>query len=89
MGIAILMVIFYHASCCGLPLGIFTLPANYGLIGVDVFMLFSAYGLCYSINKNSIKVFYGRRYKRILPEYIILILIVLLHNSLMGGGKNN
>ena len=68
-------------------MGPLTTLANYSLIGVDIFMLLSAYGLCYSINKNSIKEFYKRRYSRVVPLYIILVGVVLTHNLLMGGAK--
>ena len=85
MGIAILMVIVYHAACCNLPMGALTQVANYGLIGVDIFMLFSAYGLCYSINKNKLSNFYKRRYVRVLPLYLVLVCSVLIHKALMGG----
>ena len=85
MGIAILIVIVYHAACCNLPMGYFTKVANYGLIGVDIFMFFSGYGLCYSFNKNKLSEFYKRRYMRVLPLYLILVCVVLVHHSLMGG----
>ena len=88
MGIAILMVIVYHAACCNLPMGALTPVANYGLIGVDIFMLLSAYGLCYSINKNKLSDFYKRRYVRVLPLYLILVCSVLIHNGLTGGGNS-
>lgn len=87
MGIAILMVIEYHAICCNLPMSVFTQVANYGLIGVDIFMLYSAYGLCFSYNKYKLSEFYKRRYVRVLPLYLILIGEALIRDSLSGGAN--
>ena len=89
MGVAILMVIVCHAACCNLPMGVFTQVANYGLIGVDIFMLYSAYGLCYSYNKHRISEFYARRYIRVVPLYLILVCEALVRNTLSGGGMTN
>lgn len=85
MGVAILMVLLYHAACCNLPMGGFTQVANYGLIGVDIFLFFSGYGLCFSFNKNKLSEFFKRRYMRVLPLYLILVCAVLVRNSLRGG----
>jgi len=61
----------------GLIKGIYFYP---GFSGVDIFLFFSGYGLCYSINKNGVGEFYKRRFFRILPLYMLLGLFVgLLH----------
>lgn len=69
MGVAIISVIFYHLYCFvhGVPaLRMF----KWGFIGVDVFMFASAFGLCFSYEKNSLSVFYVNRFKRIFPLLI-------------------
>ena len=76
-GIAILMILLYHQPMSGLIKGIYFYP---GFSGVDIFLFFSGYGLCYSINKNGVGEFYKRRFFRILPLYMLLGLFVgLLH----------
>jgi peptidoglycan/LPS O-acetylase OafA/YrhL len=72
MGTSILLILLYHAFCWIPPEqnNLFTL-FKYGYIGVDIFMLLSGFGLCYSYTKNSIIMFYVRRLVRIFPLYII------------------
>lgn len=60
MGIAILMVLLYHLYCCLPNIEVLHL-FKYCYGGVDVFMLVSGYGLCFSYKKNSIKDFYIHR----------------------------
>lgn len=83
MGIAILMVILYHAVCSNLPMGLLTIPATYGLI--DIFLFLSAYGLCYSLQNKNLREFYGRRFMRILPIYVILVFSMLIINMIRIG----
>lgn len=76
-GIAIFIILLYHQPMSGVIKGIYFYP---GFSGVDIFLFFSGYGLCYSLNKNSLSEFYKRRFLRILPLYMLLGLIVgLLH----------
>ena len=68
MGIAMIAVIAYHGYCWIRPtaaLNVF----KWGFIGVDMFLLVSAFGLCYSWQKHSISKFYGNRVRRIFPLY--------------------
>lgn len=58
-GIAILLVVLYHLYC-QTQLAIVA-PFKYGMIGVDLFLFFSGYGLCFFYEKNSLKDFYKRR----------------------------
>lgn len=63
MGIAMLMVLFYHFQ------------SNWfypGFLGVDVFLFLSAYGLCRSFETNTVVVFYKHRIQRIIPLYLIM-----------------
>ena len=76
-GIAIFMILLYHQPDGGAIKGIYFYP---GFMGVDIFLFFSGFGLCYSLNKKSIKEFYKRRFVRILPLYIVLGLFAgILH----------
>lgn len=56
-GIAILLVVFYHLHCVT-NLSIVA-PFSQGAIGVDIFLFFSGYGLCYSFEKTLLKSFIG------------------------------
>ena len=40
----------------------------------DIFLFFSALGLCFSYNKNSLRHFYLNRVKRIIPLFLLLAL---------------
>lgn len=74
-GIAILMVVFYH---CPWENSIMKLLSYPGFLGVDIFFLFTGFGLCYSIQKNSISEFYKRRLVRIVPMFLVLAIITTL-----------
>jgi peptidoglycan/LPS O-acetylase OafA/YrhL len=47
-----------------------------GALGVDVFLLLSAYGLQCSIEHNTIKRFYKNRLKRLFPLYFLFLLVL-------------
>lgn len=85
MGIAMIMVVLYHLFCVdnANPLWMIFYP---GFMGVDIFIFLSGYGLCFSINKNSISSFLKRRYSRILPVYVLMSILVTLIS--VWGGKN-
>lgn len=70
MGAAIIAVILYHLYCWvpGTPL---LRVFKWGFIGVDVFMFVSAFGLCFSYERNPLSVFYFNRTKRIFPSFIV------------------
>lgn len=53
MGVAIVLVILYHLVCVGFGSPIFMKPFALGYIGVDIFMFWSALGLCYSYKKTN------------------------------------
>lgn len=84
MGISILYVILYHLVFFSngqieYPHWIrifFVGIVKNGFLGVDVFLFLSAYGLCHSFSKNSLKVFYTNRIKRLLSTYILFAIIV-------------
>ena len=78
LGVATLLIVLYH------------LPRYFGFfkvfdpcfIGVDFFLFFSGFSLCYSITKNSLKDFYKRRFFRIYPMYFILAVVITALASL-------
>lgn len=76
MGLAMIAVFLTHAPSQKLgfePSGLLGLICSYGFWGVDVFFFLSAFGLCYSIKKNSLRVFYINRILRIIPAWIIVL----------------
>lgn len=72
-GIAIFLVMLYHQPSEGVVKGVYFYP---GFVGVDIFMLLSGYGLCFSISKNNTIEFYKRRLLRIFPLLLIMGFIV-------------
>ena len=76
MGIAMLWVMFFHAS--DLDMGHWTLEwvraAGFG--GVDIFILLSAMGLVLSLSKREVDYssFMARRAERILPAYYTVVI---------------
>jgi len=53
---------------------------RYGYVGVDVFFLLSAYGLCHSWRNSTAASFYKKRAYRILPLYILFFIFCFLLN---------
>ncbi len=78
MGLAMLMVVFFH-----LPFHIsnpfFCYLHLNGQIGVDIFVLVSGMGLYYSLRKNhSLQNYYIKRLVRIFPIYVLLVTIICI-----------
>lgn len=67
MGVAMIMVLLYHLY------GSWFYP---GFLGVDIFLFLSAYGLCRSLELNSLSDFYIHRIQRIMPLYFLMGAIV-------------
>lgn len=79
MGVAMFAVYMFHAVSLKLaftPKGIVGFLCQYGSWGVDVFLFLSSIGLCYSLQKNQLKVFYKNRVVRILPTWLTVLVIV-------------
>lgn len=82
MGISMLLIIGYHIllllsdnilnKTLWLP---FKSIFNHGYIGVDIFFFLSAYGLCHSFEKSTIIQFLKKRALRILPTYILFLIV--------------
>ncbi len=70
MGIATLAILLFHIgqneSSHIVHKGINFIFSK-GSIGVNIFFFLSGYGLANSFNKNSLKVFYFNRFKRLYP----------------------
>ena len=82
MGIAIIAIILHHL-CYRLDVAwhLDTIPFTpfiHGNIGVDLFFFASAYGCCASWERHSWRQYYGNRIRRIYPQYILFLIIVLL-----------
>lgn len=75
-GIAILWVCFFHAR-----LGLNHIPVigsiqQVGYLGADVLLFLSGYGLYHSLQRSqSLKEYYTRRLKRLLPSYLPIAIL--------------
>lgn len=79
MGIAMMMVMLYHQGFSVFPGS--TLFRHYGMLGVDVFLFLSGFGIFFSLSKSQDKPigsFYRRRLVRILPAAILAGLLVTI-----------
>lgn len=54
-----------------------------GVVGVDIFLFYSGYGLCCSLENNTLKTFYMRRLKRIYPMLMLFTLLSYLITSFL------
>lgn len=88
MGVAILMVVAYHAvGRFGFTTYIpfFNSLLWHGYSGVDIFLFFSGLGLCFSYEKNTLPTFYWNRFTRIAPLFIVLAIFrSIFHDEVMG-----
>lgn len=51
---------------------------NIGFCGVDVFLFLSGWGLYHAMKKHSLSVFYKRRYRRLIPPFVLVCAIKAL-----------
>ena len=63
LGIALTMVLLYQFD---------QIHCYPGFLGVGIFLFLSAYGLCKSIEKNAVVLFYKHRVERVVPMYLIM-----------------
>lgn len=77
MGVAIIWIILHHTQYFGLlDYGCLSYFIQAGSCGVDMFLFLSGFGLVYGFKKDdNILNFYKRRALRVLPTFIILIVI--------------
>lgn len=95
MGLSIIIIILYHLIFFSRDqvefphwMKLFVAsPVSNGWLGVDIFFFLSAFGLCFSYEKNNLRTFYKNRVKRILPIYLIfaVVVTVLFMNEESGG----
>lgn len=83
MGLSMLSIMLFHQYLSSVfPFNFFH---NFGYWGVDVFLFLSGVGLVYSLKKNSIRIFYLRRFLRIFPSCVfcgtIRFFLILLLGS--------
>lgn len=79
MGFAILWVIAFHFCMFGnlLHVGALNFLFGKGYLGVDIFLFLSAYGLCYSYEKRSLREFYAQRFRRLFPMYLVFVVALV------------
>lgn len=86
MGIAMMVMVYFHSS---LPVddvfGLHFLKLI-GDIGVDIFLIMSGFGIFFSVKKySSYKAFVAQRCKRILPAFLLIsVLWYALQDLLLG-----
>lgn len=80
MGVAMTWIVFFHiylwCSMSNISTPWWIQLFDKGALGVDVFLLLSAYGLQCSIENNTIKRFYKNRIKRLFPLYFLFLLVL-------------
>lgn len=85
MGLAILWIMLYHCREVDIP--IIRQIQEVGYSGVEIFFLLSSFGLLYAWEKRkSVKEFYLRRARRILPYYLPIVVGRCIWFGLFEGG---
>lgn len=88
MGFSMIWVFLFHARSEKLgfiPTGLWGTFCKNGNLGVDFFLFLSAFGLCYSLKKNSIKRFYFNRFKRIIPTWWVVLFLIHIIGIFVGS----
>lgn len=81
MGFAILWIMVFHIpELSGIKLFDFIQSVGYG--GVDIFLFLSGFGLYFAMSKygKNLKIYYKKRFLRIIPEFWFVLVIVFLLN---------
>jgi peptidoglycan/LPS O-acetylase OafA/YrhL len=73
-GISVLLVVLYHLDFSWL---------NSGFLGVDVFFVISGFLMCLLYDSKNKRKFFERRAKRLLPAYLVTILVSLIAAALI------
>lgn len=69
MGLSMLSIMLFHQYFTSFPP--FNIFHNFGYWGVDIFLFLSGMGLINSLEKNTTKVFYQRRFYRLIPSCVL------------------
>jgi peptidoglycan/LPS O-acetylase OafA/YrhL len=88
MGLSMILVFLHHARSEKLgfvPTGLWGDIFKHFNLSVDTFLFLSAFGLCYSLKKNTIKRFYFNRFKRIIPTWWIVLFVVHIIGIFIGS----
>lgn len=88
MGFSMILVFLFHARSEKLgfmPTGLWGVVCKNGNLGVDIFLFLSAFGLCYSLKKNTIKRFYYNRFKRIIPTWWVVLFFIHITGIFVGS----
>lgn len=88
MGLSMILVFLHHARSEKLgfmPTGLWTdIFKNFNL-SVDTFLFLSAFGLCFSLKKNTVKKFYWNRFKRIIPTWWVVLFLIHIIGIFVGS----
>lgn len=88
MGFSMILVFLYHARSEKLgfmPIGLMGDFFKFFNLGVDIFLFLSAFGLCFSLKKNTIKRFYYNRFKRIIPTWWVVLFFIHVTGIFVGS----
>lgn len=80
MGLAMLWIIGYHfyleqSEVINHYFFPFKMLFRNGFVGVDIFFILSAYGLCCSWERSKVLEFYKKRFIRIIPLYLLFLIL--------------
>jgi len=83
MGVAALWVFAFHEwtdliGNTGIVSDLAHFVSGAGFGGVDIFLFLSGMGLTHAIEKYPVKVFYKRRFARVLPPYVLTVVLAAL-----------
>lgn len=85
MGIAIILIMFCHNTVkWPYYTELWKVFAQFAQCGVDIFLLLSGYGLFYSYQKKGGVFFLKKRFKRIIPTYLLISSAYILFIYIMG-----
>lgn len=83
MGVAIIFIVFFHSEMTFDNIIVETIR-EFGYGGVDIFLFASGIGCYYSLQKDSdIARFMKRRFLRIMPVYLVFMVIWLAYQRLL------
>ena len=83
LGVALIWIIFYHSR---LDFGLLEYLKSIGYGGVDICIFASGIGCFYSLsNESNVATFMKRRLKRLVPTYLIFIIVWLIYQYIIGN----
>lgn len=92
MGIAALLVMFHHLTFKpdgSIFADAYMFVRHLGAMGVDIFLFVSGFGLSFSLSKdNNATNFYKKRIARIIPSYVVIMVLYYIISALLFGKFN-